>query len=79
MSTLEYVENGKFVDSPLWWHKQGLQQTASGYGGKLTTRYKTEYNGRLYRVYVMCYSNVGTAYIIVNGERKILQNETIVT
>jgi hypothetical protein len=70
----EYCENGSFVDSPLRWHLKGLQQTASGYGGKLTSSKKTWFNGRLYRVYIMCYSNSGTAYIIVKGKRRILLN-----
>ena len=72
--SVDYCENGDFVDSPLWWHKLGLSQTASGYGGKLTSRYKTQFNGRLYRVYVMCYGNAGSAYIIVKGVRLFLRN-----
>lgn len=73
--TLKYVDNGPLIDTPLWWHKAGLQQTATGYGSKLTTRYKTAYGGRLYRVYCICYSNVGTLYIRIRGKRMILRNE----
>ena len=34
------------IDSPLWWHERGLMQTATGYGRKLTTRYKVEFEGK---------------------------------
>ena len=54
-------------------HEQGLTQTATGYGGKLTTPYKAMHNGRLYRVYCMCYSNSGTNYIISKGQRLIIR------
>tara|TARA_A100001201_G_C3968473_1_gene164854 strand:- start:250 stop:495 length:246 start_codon:yes stop_codon:yes gene_type:complete len=56
------------IYSPLWWHERGLQQTASGYGRKLTTPYKVEHNGRLYRVYCVCFSNAGSLYILPGGE-----------
>ena len=56
-------------ESPLWWQLQGLQQTASGYGRKLTTTRMVRYLGRWHRVYVACWSNNGTAYIIARGER----------
>ena len=55
------------VYKPLWWHLKGLQQTTSGYGNKLTTPYKTEHNGRMYRVYCICWSNSGTLYILPKG------------
>jgi hypothetical protein len=48
---------------PLWWHLQGLQQTASGYGRRLATRHMVQWNGKWRRVYVACFSNAGTAYI----------------
>ncbi len=54
-------------DHPLGWHLQGLQQTASGYGRRLTTRYKVRHEGRLYRVYATCISNVASNWIMVNG------------
>lgn len=47
----------------LWWQKQGLSYTASGYGRRIPTRYKVLFNSRWRRVYVCCYSNSGTAYI----------------
>ena len=53
---------------PLWFHIQGLQETASGYGRRLTTPRMVYLEGRWRRVYVCCYSNSGTAY--VEGERQ---------
>lgn len=49
----------ELVDAPLWYHKKGLQQTASGYGSKLTSRYKINFNGKYYRLYTTIYSNSG--------------------
>lgn len=60
------------IYSPLWWHERGIQQTASGYGRKLTTAYKVEHNGRLYRVYCICFSNSGSLYILPGGKRLYL-------
>lgn len=55
------------IYAPLWFHLQGLSQTASGYGSKLATEYKLKHNGRLYRVYCAIYSNIGRLYIVSNG------------
>ena len=55
-------------ESPLWFHKQGLMQTATGYGRKLTSSKMVYWEGRWRRVYVCCYSNSGTAYILRNGK-----------
>jgi len=60
--------DSQLVYKPLWWHERGLQQTASGYGRKLTTPYKVEHNGRLYRVYCVCFSNSGSLYILPGGK-----------
>jgi hypothetical protein len=62
---------------PLWWHKQGLMQTASGYGSKLNTGFKIRFNGRLYRVYCCQWSNSGTAYIISKGDRLVIPNHRV--
>ena len=71
---MDYIDNGNLEYHPLWWHERGLQQTASGYGRKLTTPYKTSYNGRMYRVYCICFSNSGTLYVISKGERLYIHN-----
>lgn len=51
-------------------------RTASGYGGKIPTSHMIRYAGRWRRVYVMCYSNSGTAYVIVNGANLVLDTDT---
>ena len=61
------------LDCPLWWHKAGLSQTATGYGRKLTTRYKIPYRGRLYRIYACCFSNVASHFIMVRGQSLFLR------
>jgi hypothetical protein len=51
-------------------------RNADGYGGKLPTRHMIRYAGRWRRVYVMCYSNSGTAYVVVNGANQVLDIDT---
>jgi hypothetical protein len=52
-------------DAPLWWHKQGLSYTASGYGRKIPTPRMVKLPGspRWRRVYCCIYSNAGTCYV----------------
>lgn len=50
-------------ESPLWWQKKGLQETATGYGRKLTTRYMAKFRGKWRRIYICQVSNAGTLYI----------------
>ncbi len=57
------------IHSPLAWQRRGLQETASGYGSKLTSEYKLSFNNRLYRVYHTCYGNTSSAYIIASKRR----------
>ena len=72
---MEHI-TGVLIDAPLSWHKLGLQQTASGYGKKLTTRYKIAHKGRTYRVYACVFGNAGSSFIIVRGE-KIFLSDTV--
>ena len=62
------------VDRPLWWHTHGLRQTASGYGRKLTSPYCVQIDGeeRLRRVYTTIYSNAGSSWFMVKGEKIFL-------
>lgn len=78
MTEIEYapgsmLQKNRMFDCPLWWHTKGLSQTASGYGKKLTTRYKITHRGRLYRIYATCYSNAASHYIIVKGKNLYLR------
>ena len=51
-------------------------RSVTGYGGKIATRYRVFYSNRWRRVYVMQYSNSGTAYIMVKGEMQVLDIAT---
>jgi len=64
-----FTNNTDLVDSPLDWQKRGLQQTSSGYGAKLTTSRKINFNGKLYRIYCTCYSNVGSCFFVTKGKK----------
>lgn len=50
-------------------HRLGLEQTRSGYGAKLTTHYKILFNGKLYRVYATCHSNVASHWFTCKKRR----------
>ena len=54
-----YVDNQKtdLIENPLWYHKQNLMQTASGYGSKLTTSKMIYFENKLRRIYCTIYSN----------------------
>ena len=64
----------KLVVRELPWQVAGLQQTASGYGSRLTSRYKVQVPGEHQerRVYVTCWSNSGTAWFTVRGTRYLV-------
>lgn len=63
--SINYPED--LVDCPLWWQERGLQQTASGYGGRLTSNYKINYQGKLRRIYHSCFGNASSAWFMVKG------------
>jgi hypothetical protein len=73
---IEYLETEyELVEKPLWWHKQGLSQTASGYGSKLTSSRCVKLpDGTLRRVYITCYSNAGSAWITIKGKKLYLRD-----
>ena len=60
------------VQKFLYWQKMGLQQTASGYGSKLTTPWMINFEGRLHRIYAVCWSNSGTCYFVTKGRRIVV-------
>ena len=43
-------------------------RNASGYGRKIPTRYLIRWHGRWRRVYVACFGNAGTPYVVINGK-----------
>ncbi len=65
--TKEYRKD--LILDQLDWQKRGLQQSATGYGAKLTTGYKINFNGKLFRVYCTCYGNAGSCWFISRGRK----------
>lgn len=50
--------------------------SATGYGAKIPLRYMLKIAERWHRVYMICYSNSGTAYVLKGGKRLILETST---
>jgi len=67
-----YADRSELIDSPTDWQKQGLQETASGYGNRLNSGLKIRFCGRDYRIYVTQFSNAGTAWFKVKGRRIVV-------
>lgn len=74
MPDVDYLDQEfERIYRPLWWHEQGLQQTASGYGSKLTSAYVARLaDGRERRIYVTQWSNAGSAWINLDGRKRWL-------
>jgi hypothetical protein len=72
---LDYLEDPyDIIERPLWWHKRGLSQTASGYGRKLTSSKCVKLpDGRVRRIYVTQFSNAGSAWINLDGKTVYLR------
>lgn len=66
-----YVGDASYdlVFDPPEWMEQGLQETATGYGNRLNTGRKISFNGKLFRLYATCYSNVTSVYFTTRGRR----------
>lgn len=62
-----FTERSELVYAPLDWQMHGLQQTASGYGAKLTTSLKIMFDGKLRRLYSTCYGNSGSVWFKTKG------------
>ena len=60
-----------FVEKPLRRHVLGLQYTRTGYGVKIPTSKMAVILGRSYRVYCAIFSNIGSNYVIIGGQRVI--------
>ena len=63
------ADTSDLVYDPPEWMARGLQENASGYGRRLNSGRKIHFNGRLYRIYVTCFSNAGTAWFTAKGKR----------
>ena len=65
-----YDGDWRRVYRPLPWQRAGLQQTASGYGARLTSSSVAVFpDGRVRRIYVTQYSNGGSAWVMLGGRR----------
>ena len=47
--------------------------SATGYGSKIPSSWMVRFAGRWRRVYVCCYSNASTSYILHRGEKVVVQ------
>jgi hypothetical protein len=62
---------------PLQWQERGLSFTASGYGSRIPTVYVAScFDKKIRRVYCTTYSNVGTCWIKVKGEKIVVTSDT---
>lgn len=61
------------VTDMLPWQKAGRTLRATGYGKKIPTPQVLRLFGRRYRIYVDQFSNAGTAYIVYQGEKVIVE------
>jgi hypothetical protein len=43
-------------------------RNAMGYGSKIPTQHMVKWHGRWRRVYVVCWGNSGTPYVVVNKQ-----------
>lgn len=67
-----HLEDLETKHSPLWWQTAGKSYTASGYGRKIPASTMVRIQKHWRRVYVTIYGNAGTAWIVLNGERQIV-------
>ena len=57
----------------LEWQRLGLRYTASGYGPMFPTARKVWYHGKWRRIYCSIWGNSGTYWIIVDGDKRIVE------
>lgn len=69
-TTPENVTDVKITEIPASGH------TASGYGGRIPTRYMIKYLGRWRRVLAMVYGNSGSLYVNEGGQIAHLDTDT---
>lgn len=62
-------------ERPLPWQLDGLQQTRSGYGARLTTsRVVRLPDGKVRRIYATQFSNNGTCWIVLDGVKYVVND-----
>lgn len=58
----------------LWWQKQGLSYTVTGYGAKIPTCYMVRTIDKKWRrVYCAIFSNVGATYVMHGKQKTIVE------
>ena len=63
----------RIIYAPMPWHLAGLTYTASGYGAKIPSRWMAVCrDGRKRRIYVVCYSNAASMFIVLGGKKTII-------
>ena len=67
--SLSSVSREDLVYDPPEWMKAGLMESATGYGRRLNTGLKINWNGKLFRVYCTIFSNVGTCWFKTKGRK----------
>lgn len=79
MSEINYLRGPiKVIRDPLWWQKEGLSYTSSGYGSKIPTEWVTYINNRKHRIYIVIYSNSGSLYVLINKRKYYIYEHDIV-
>ena len=63
------MREGRSGFSDGWFDVAQVTETRSGYGRKLNSGLKIQFCGKLYRIYVTCFSNSGTAWFTAKGKR----------
>lgn len=66
------ADRSELLSTPMWWHKHGIQETPTGYGKALNSGLMVWFEGRYRRVYVTCYSNVGTSWFRYQGKKIVI-------
>jgi len=67
------ADRSELIHAPTGWQRAGLQETYTGYGARLNTGLKINFNGKEYRLYATCYGNASSVWFKVKG-RKIFVN-----
>lgn len=60
-----------FSSAPVMGHRGN---DVTGYGRKIRTDTMARFNNRDHRVYVICYSNCGSSYVLCGGESLYLRD-----
>ena len=67
---IKYLEDLDILDIEVT--AKPLNNSVSGYGGKIPTEYLLHIGKRSYRVYAICWSNAASFYVTINNERLFL-------